>query len=175
MKDEQSYSIFVSSIGKRIPVSEEVFKSYMRENDSYRRRMIRSNQCKCPTSKSTGCDTDCESCPYHCQGSDVESLEDTLMEDEECDDEFGDFIVSEEIEPWDDLDGETHFSRQERYVRMLKRMKELMPDAEKIAHMLLEKKSLLQSCRELGLDYNHVVFQLQRLKRRLKKEFKDWL
>ena len=88
MKDNQAFNIYIRAKKVKVPVSEEVFKIYMRENDAFRRRMQRSGQCKCPTDKSTGCDTDCESCRFFHEKVDADSLDASISEEESLEGDY---------------------------------------------------------------------------------------
>ena len=171
------YYITIRSSGKKVPVSEEMFWAYLKENDEYRRDMQQIGVCKCPARRFMRCDGDCDSCQYGSPITDVDSLDAKLPDDDDEEDETGfyEFLVSKQPEPWDKCGSDTQYSRRERVRKILARLKELMPEAEKVGQMRMEGKSLEKIAQELGMKRYQLRFKLERLRRILRKEFRDWI
>ena len=172
----KQYYITIHSTGKKVPVSEEMFWTYLKENDDYRRDMQQIGVCKCPARRFMRCDGDCDSCQYGSPITDVDSLDAKYSDyDEEDESEFYEFLISKQPEPWEKYGDETQYSRQERVRKILARLMELMPEAERIGQMRMEGKSLEKIAQEFGMKRHQLRFQLERMQRILRKEFKDWI
>lgn len=79
----------------RVPVSKEVFDDYYRPINAYRRTAQNHRRCVCPPQKRLLCDMDCGRCPYAAEGDTV-SLNETVMDKDGNEIEFGDILPSDE-------------------------------------------------------------------------------
>lgn len=80
IKDNQHY-IYIRSTRERIPCSEQEFRNYYRDIDTFRKKQQRHGRCVCPAAKRLDCDMDCASCPFSRAG-DILSLDYTTTNDE---------------------------------------------------------------------------------------------
>lgn len=73
-KQRKSESIYLKSKRKRVEIPYDLYEEIDRMNNTYRKRMQRRGQCKCPKGDIWACDTDCGTCKFQRSG-DVVSLD----------------------------------------------------------------------------------------------------
>ena len=78
--DNQHY-IYLRSTHERIPCTEQEFRDYYRDIDTFRRKQQRHGRCVCPVAKRLDCDMDCATCPFSRAGDSL-SLDYTTTNDE---------------------------------------------------------------------------------------------
>ena len=83
MQNKDNYQIYIKSTHEWVPVSREVFKAYIKEIDTYRRKEQRHGRCACPQSKNWLCDMNCHDCEFHKAG-DILSADAEMDTEEMC-------------------------------------------------------------------------------------------
>ena len=78
--DNQHY-IYLRSTRERIPCTEQEFRDYYRDIDTFRKKQQRHGRCVCPATKRLDCDMDCATCPFSRAGDSL-SLDYTTTNDE---------------------------------------------------------------------------------------------
>ena len=66
--DNQHY-IYLRSTRERIPCTKEEFDTYYHDIDLFRQRQEYRKLCVCPQRKRLDCDMDCQTCPFHRNGT----------------------------------------------------------------------------------------------------------
>lgn len=90
-KEVNSKAIYLKSMKRWVPVSDEYYDIHRREIDAYIHRMRNHGCCKCPKSRWWLCDEDCWNCEFRC-GEECISLETPCGENTE-DISLGDSIA----------------------------------------------------------------------------------
>ena len=80
-KKDKQYTIYLRSTRERIPCTEQEFRDYYRDIDTFRKKQQRHGRCVCPATKRLDCDMDCVTCPFSRAG-DFLSLDYTTTNDE---------------------------------------------------------------------------------------------
>ncbi len=62
--ESRNYAIFLWSINQWIPVTENQFREFYRDIDSFRKKQQRHGKCVCPKSERYLCDMDCATCSH---------------------------------------------------------------------------------------------------------------
>ena len=81
--NDKQYYIYLRSTRERIPCTEQEFRDYYRDIDTFRKKQQRHGRCVCPATKRLDCDMDCATCPFSRAGDSL-SLDYTTT-NHECD------------------------------------------------------------------------------------------
>ena len=164
--DNQFY-IYLRATKEKVPVTEQEFKDYYRDIDTFRKKQQKLGKCVCPTSKRLSCDMDCNSCPFRKAGN-------SLSIDCTVEDEFGN-----EHSWLDDFTyDETHFEEiiadTIELKRIFARIQELLPEAIEIGILRQCGLSDRRIEQQTGVPRKTAIYRIERLKKVLKKEFPDF-
>lgn len=169
--NDNQYYIRIHSFnneGKRttqlVPATEEQFRNYYRDTDTYRKNQQRHGCCICPAKKKLDCDTDCFNCPYHV--SDSLSLDAPLNEEEDSTwhdvTPNGEELIDEVAENCDEL------------YRLMLRLEELMPEAIEIGRRRLAGEAMVHISEDLGIANSTLRDRLKKVEKALKKDFPEF-
>ena len=165
-KDTQ-YHIYLRSTNEQVPVTEQEFKDYYRDIDSFRKKMQRHGKCVCPASKRLSCDMDCVTCPFRRAGDSL-SLN-YMVKDEEGNEH-----------PWlDDLTGDENLLEEIisdgiELQRIFARIQELMPEAIEIGKYRLDGLSDIRIAELIGIKNTTTRSRLEKMKQTILAEFSDF-
>lgn len=165
-KDTQ-YHIYLRSTNEQVPVTEQEFKDYYRDIDSYRKKMQRHGKCVCPASKRLSCDMDCATCPFSRAGDSL-SLNYTVKDEEGNE------------RPWlDDLVDDTALFEEiiadgMELKRILSKIQELMPEAVEIGELRQQGLSEDAISKEIGIGRKTYAYRIKKLYEIIKKDFPNF-
>ena len=162
MKDNQNTSgsnhsrIFDKTLKTWIDVSDDFFREYDRERTACRRRMQNHGRCNCPRNKWWLCDTFCEDCEFRCTG-DLISLDAPKGD--------GSVTILDQLEA-DGLRMEELVADRDLLARMIKRLRELDPDADTILALWQEDHTLSDRAiaKALGRPQRTFADQMRKLR-----------
>lgn len=165
-KDKQFY-IYLRSTKERVPVTEQEFKDYYRDINSFRKRQERHGKCVCPSYKRLDCDMDCETCPFRRAGDSL-SLNYTVTDDEGNEKPWLDDLADDKALFEDIISDEVELNR------LFSRITEIMPQAIEIG--ILRQSGLTERNieQQIGVPRKTTSDRIKRLKKILEKEFPEF-
>lgn len=165
--NEKGRYIYIRSTKERIPVTEQQFKDYYREIDSFRKKQQRHGCCVCPEASRLNCDMDCASCSYRKAGDNL-SLDHAVSDEEGSQKSWLDSLV-DPSQPVDELVADGIRMKQ-----LIQKMSELMPQAMKIGVLRQQGYSDEAIAKEIGIPRKTFTDRLKRAKRTLENEFPEF-
>jgi len=146
---------------EKYPCSEEVFQSYYADAGRIRKREQYHQRCMCPRAKWWMCNGDCLVCRYHAAG-DTLSLDAPNTDDGKAlfDTELMDPVCMEDI-----------VSTRLLLEQLLKRLRELDPDADRIIRMWTEDPGISDRAiaEQLGRPQRTFADQMKKYRTELRK------
>lgn len=139
-----------------VPVSDEVYYEYYRPIRAQLQREQYHHRCNCPKQLMYQCDGDCCTCKFH--------VSDEYVSMDVPDEESREFIY--ESIPDEGPEIEKIVSDRMLIARLLERLRELDPDADKIIAMWTENPDISDREIERKLGRKHSTFQKQLAKYR---------
>ena len=164
---DTKYYIYLRSTNERVPVTEQEFKDYYRDIDSFRKKQQRHGRCVCPTKKQLSCDMDCVTCPFRRAGDSL-SLNYTVNDEEGNE------------RPWlDDLVDDTALFEEiiadgMELKRILSKIQELMPEAVEIGELRQQGLSEDAISKEIGIGRKTYAYRIKKLYGIIKKDFPNF-
>lgn len=165
--NEKQHYIYICFTKERIPVTEQQFKDYYREIDSFRKKQQRHGCCICPTARRLDCDMDCESCSYSKAGDSL-SLDHTVSDAGGNQKSWVDSLV-DPGQPVDELVADGIRMKQ-----LFQKMNTLMPQAMKIGALRQQGYSDEAIAKEIGIPRKTFNDRLKRAKKTLENEFPEF-
>lgn len=165
MQNKDNYQIFIKSSRQWVPVTEEFFKSYMKSNDTFRRRMQRHGCCDCPKSKSWLCDTDCTNCEFRKAG-------DALSLDAEIETNEGTTTILDTI-PDTDSGIEENLMFAELLTALSEELNNLDPEGKRICELIMEVKTEREIATEMGRRQSTINYKKNKVFDKLREVLKD--
>lgn len=163
--------IYIRSARLKYPCTEEEFKDYYRDINTFRRKEQRHGRCMCPKSHRLACDMVCGHCQFICQG-DMLSLDDEFHIANETDDYSYAHLVNMSDSDYllDDfvIDGEC-------LKAILKRIEELMPMAILIGRLRIAGYTETEIEQLLHIGRRTYAYRLKKLRGIIEKEFSEIL
>lgn len=160
IREKQSQRfIYVRSTREKIPVSEEMAKSYYRETGRIRKREQYYGRCMCPKKYIWSCDGDCISCRYHAAGNIIS------LDADNCGD-GSNLYNSQSIAT---VNMEDIIIDRILLETFIERLRELDPDADRIIEMLSEDMSDRAIAKQLGRKQRTFADQMKRYRAELRK------
>ena len=165
--NDKQYYIYLRATKERVPCTEEEFRNYYRDIDTFRKKQQRHGRCVCPESKRLDCDMDCATCPFSRAGDGL-SLDYTVTDED-----------GNEKSWLDDLEDPTAhtedlFTEKAELQRLFIRLTEIMPDAITIGTLREDGLTDTQISKTLGIRQNTMHYRLKRAKEILREEFPDF-
>ncbi len=165
-KDTQ-FHIYLRATKERVPVTEQEFKAYYKDIDTFRKKQQRHGRCVCPASKRLSCDMDCSTCPFQRAGDSL-SLNYTVKDKEGIEHPWiDDLTENEKLLEEIILDGI-------ELQRIFARIQELMPEAIEVGKYRLEGLSDVCIAERLGIKNTTTRSRLEKLKKTIFTEFSDF-
>ena len=163
---DKQYYIYLRSTRERIPCTKEEFDTYYHDIDLFRQRQEYRKLCVCPQRKPLDCDMDCQTCPFHRNG--------TLSLDETKKDSDGEETAWVDTIP----DESPHFSDilagKEQLAELFRRLNEIMPQAVEIGHLRDQGLSDTAIASKIGIPRKTFTDRLRKARAILKKEFPEF-
>ena len=155
------YRIYDKSLKEWLEVPADYYKEYDRERTAYRKRMQDHGRCCCPRNKFWLCDTMCEDCEFRCAG-DLLSLDApegdgsvTMLDQQEAPGPRMEDVIAD----------------RDLLARLIKRLRELDPDADTILALLQEDYTMSDRAiaKALGRPQRTFADQMKRIRTELRK------
>ena len=155
------YRIYDKSLKEWFEVPKDYYKTYDRERTAYRKRMQDRGRCCCPRSKWWLCDMMCEDCEYRRAG-DLLSLDApegdgsvTMLDQQESPGPRMEDIIAD----------------RDLLARLIKRLRELDPDADTILALWREDYTMSDRAiaKALGRPQRTFADQMKRIRTELRK------
>lgn len=164
--NEKTRFIYIRSLKQKFPCSEEQYHAFYKEADRIRHREQYNHHCKCPKKYIWACDGDCEFCEHH-----IGSNDDPLSLDEpqtEDGDTLGD-LISDDAPSIEAIIGDQILLEQ-----LIKRYRELDPDADRIIQMRLDDPKISDRAiaKALGRPQRTFADQQKRINTELRRLLK---
>ena len=175
----KQYNIFIRNFESthlkytKVPVTKEQFDDYYRDINAYRRTQMNHGRCVCPPSKWLLCNMDCWDCPYRTAGN-ICYLEEGLQNN---DGEETDRLerLQEERSDLQTASMEDSVTDSIMMQEVLTRLTELMPQAVEIGKLRQQGLSDLAIAEVIGVRNTTFRSRLQSVRKKLEKEFPDFL
>ncbi len=168
----KQYFIYLRSSNLRVECSEEQFKSYYKEVDSYRRTQMNHGQCICPRSKWLTCDMDCLTCKHHTSGK-CYSLDNHHTDDEGNEMNWMDQL-QEQLPDLRTPSIEENVLDRAEATDILDRLAEVMPMALEIGRLREQGLSDTAISKEIGVPRKTFTDRLKKLRDQMKNEFPEY-
>lgn len=158
-EENKTYRIYDKSLHQWFDVSKDYFEVYDQQRTNYRKRKQYYGRCCCPRNKWWLCDMMCDNCEFRRAG-DVLSLDapegdgsiSMLDQQESSGPRMEDVIADRDL-----------------LARLIKRLRELDPDADRIIQMLGEEMSDRAIAKALGRPQRTFADQMKRYRTELRK------
>lgn len=157
--DNQRF-IYIRSTKEKVPCTEQQFQDFYRMAGRIRKKEQYYHRCKCPKQFIWACDGDCDNCEHHL-GFGLLSLDAPMTDDGATlldSDEFTSPVTTEEI-----------VADKILLEQLIKRLRELDPDADKIIQCLEDDCSDREIARRLGRNERTFADQMKRIRNELRK------
>ena len=167
LNNDKQFYIYLRATKEQIPVTEQEFKAYYKDIDTFRKKQQRHGKCVCPSKKRLSCDMDCNTCPFRRAGDSL-SLNYTVKDDEGIE------------RPWlDDLTGDANLLEEIvsdgiELQRIFARIQELMPEAIEVGKYRLDGLSDVRIAELIGIKNTTTRSRLEKLKKTILAEFSDF-
>ncbi len=156
--------VYIKAINEWVETTKEFHDDYYRGVNAHRRTQQNHGNCSLPRKMYWYCDENCAECKY-CVSTDMDSLDRTIGEDEEC--TFHD-IISDEYSDIEEIAAD-----RITMGLLLKRLEELMPEAIRIGEMRESGMNETEISKEMGMARTTMRSRLDRLAQVLSKEFPE--
>lgn len=153
-KEVNSKAIYLKSMKRWVPVSDEYYDIHRREIDAYIHRMRNHGCCRCPKSRWWLCDEDCWNCEFRC-GEEYISLETPCGENTE-DISLGDSIA----DGCSDL--QSIIEDRELLCKLFDALKNIDPKRSEICRMWANGMSERDIADKLGYKSRNSVFKYRK-------------
>lgn len=165
---KESYFIRTRHMEEALTVSEEEFKDYFRQIDTYRKKQQRHGKCVCPEKERQLCDMDCSLCPHY-RPKREEELDAPAYTEGDEDITFCD-LMTEAVPDLSDA-----VTDRLAFQAVLKRLKELMPEALEFGELRMAGLSRTEIYEVIGLKRTTCDYQLKKAQKILCSEFPEIL
>jgi len=165
MQNKDNYQIYNKSTHEWVPVSREVFKTYIKEIDTYRRKEQRHGRCACPQSKNWLCDMNCHCCEFHKAG-DMLSADAEMNTEEDC-------TTILETTPDPNSDIEEALALCELFEMLHKELERLDPEGRRICELLMYH-SEREAADIMGMARSTFKRHWTKIQAELRKKLKDY-
>lgn len=158
-KENKTYRIYDKILRQWFDVSKDYFEVYDQQRTNYRKREQYHGRCRCPRGKWWLCDMMCDDCEFRRAG-DVLSLDApegdgsvSMMDQQEASGPRMEDIIAD----------------RDLLARLIKRLRELDPDADRIIRMLGEEMSDRAIAEKLSRKQRTFADQMKRYRTELRK------
>jgi DNA-directed RNA polymerase specialized sigma24 family protein len=157
--------IYIKSSKTWMPVTDEQYKDHMRECDRVRKKMQNHHACSCPRSNFWECDGCCDDCRHQVKGS-ILSM-DAPMGTDDSEEEFSLYdIVGDPRSEFEDT-----VVNQMFYRAVIKRLKEIYPQAIEIGNLRIQGKTDEEIAEIIGVKRTTFRSRIARAKEQIFTEF----
>ena len=163
---ENTRKVYLKSTKEWTPVTEEVYREFYREIDTYRKKEQRHGRCACPRSKWWLCDMNCSDCEFHRAG-------DQLSLDEEMDTGNGSTSLDDILSD-NQVDIEEAIILAETYDALHAELEKLDPEGKRICQLIMDGNSERECASVLGMPRSTFKHRLDKLKAHLRSKLADY-
>lgn len=161
------YRIYIKATRQWVKVSEEFYRDHTRFYDAFRKKTQYHGQCICPKNKFWLCDGDCHNCEFRRAG-------DMLSLDYTVENEDGDTCS-----PLDSIPNDAPLLNEivcdkVMLEQLFSRLHELMPEAEEIGRLRMEKLSDEAIADIIGIKRTTFRSRLAKVKAVLAEEYPEF-
>lgn len=167
MENKDNYQIYIKSTHEWVPVSKEVFKTYIKEIDTYRRKEQRHGRCACPQSKNWLCDMNCHACEFHKAG-DMLSADAEMDTEEDCT-----TILDTTPDPNSDI--EEALALYELFKALHHELAQLDPDGRRICELIMQGKTEREIAADMSKRQSTINYQKNKVFSILREALKDFI
>ena len=159
--------IYLKTINKWLEVTKEEHDTYYRKINSYRKTQQNHGRCTLSHQMYYMCDMDCCACAYSRAG-------DTLSLDSTIDDKAGNETYWSDLIQDTTIDINSYVETKIDLNELINLVNELMPEAKRIGEMRLSGMTDKQIAEDLGIARTTMLSRIDKVKKTLEGELKNY-